>query len=151
MTYDDFHVNIYHSAPYYGNEELTLSTQENNRLIQEINTYKALRGLKLHPISFLEHRYLKGVERYIRSGKTPIRCHALRSSCFLGPTGNVYPCSMYDRVLGKLRDYEYNLARIWHSDECKKVQHEIWNYQCPQCWTPCEAYQSILGDFFQFT
>jgi hypothetical protein len=58
---------------------------------------------------------------------------------------------MYDRVLGNIRDTDYRLNPIWHSAESQKVQHEIWNYQCPQCWTPCEAYQSILGDFLQFT
>jgi hypothetical protein len=26
------------------------------------------------------------------------------------------------------------------------VQQEIWQGQCPQCWTACEAYQSILGN-----
>lgn len=151
MTYEDFHVNIFHTSYYYGNEDLNLSEQENERLIQEVNTYTALRGMKLHPISFLEHSYLKRIEQYIRSGKTPIRCHALRSSCFIDPTGNVYPCGMYNRILGNIRDYSYNISPIWHSDDSKKVQQEIWNYQCPQCWTPCEAYQSILGDFFQFT
>ncbi len=151
MTYDDFHVNIFHTSYYYGNEDLKLSTQENERLIQEVNKYTALRGMKLHPISFLEHGYLKRIEQYIRSGKTPIRCHALRSSCFLDPVGNVYPCGMYNRVLGNIRDATYDIARIWHGAETKKVQQEIWDFQCPQCWTPCEAYQSILGDFLQFS
>ena len=26
-------------------------------------------------------------------------------------------------------------------------QQEIWRADCPQCWTPCEAYQSIMGNF----
>ncbi len=149
LTYEQFHVNIYHTSYYYGNEHVKLSGEENDALIREVNTYKSLRGMKLHPISFLEHSYLKHVERYIRSGKTPIRCHALRSSCFLDPAGNVYPCGMYDRIIGNLRDCDYDISRIWRNDECQKVQQEIWNYQCPQCWTPCEAYQSILGDFLQ--
>ena len=28
-----------------------------------------------------------------------------------------------------------------------QTQKEIWDYDCPQCWTPCEAYQSIMGNF----
>lgn len=151
LTYEQFHINIYHTSYYYGNEHMAMSSEENERLIQEVNTYKTLRGITLHPISYLEHTYLKKVEKYIRTGKTPIRCHALRSSCFLDPTGNVYPCGMYDRALGNLRDNDYDLARIWRNDDSKKVQQEIWNYQCPQCWTPCEAYQSIMGDFLQYT
>ncbi len=149
MTYDDFHVNIFHTSYYYGNEDLRLSQQENEALIREVKKYKALRRKTLHPVSFLEHRYLKYVEPYIRSGKTPIRCHALRSSCFLDPMGTVYPCGMYDRQLGNLREHEYDIAQIWQSEESRKVQQEIWNFHCPQCWTPCEAYQSIMGDFLQ--
>jgi MoaA/NifB/PqqE/SkfB family radical SAM enzyme len=150
LTYSDFHVNIFHTSDYYGNTESSLSKPEKEQLIQEINTYRARRGLKLQPASFLEYEYLRRVEPYLRTGKTPIRCHALRSSCFLDPSGNVYPCGMYNRIIGNLRENNYNLVRIWQSEESRKVQKEIWNFQCPQCWTPCEAYQSILGDFLQF-
>jgi radical SAM protein with 4Fe4S-binding SPASM domain len=66
----------------------------------------------------------------------------------MDPLGNVYPCSMYDRRLGNIRETEYAIRPIWDAEESKKVQREIWNYQCPQCWTPCEAYQSIFGNFF---
>jgi len=150
LTYEDFHVNIYHTSYYYGNEDLKLSPQQYEQLIGEVNRYRARRPLQLHPISYLEHSYLKRVERYIRSGRTPIRCHALRSSCFLDPSGNVYPCGMYDRLLGNLRDHAYDLRPIWQLPETQKVQQEIWQAQCPQCWTPCEAYQSIMGNFLQF-
>ena len=86
---------------------------------------------------------------YLESGKTPMRCHALRSSCFIDSWGHVYPCTIYDRKVGSLRDVDFDLARIWESDEARQLQKEIWNYDCPQCWTPCEAYQSILGNFFR--
>ena len=151
MTHDDFHINIYHTSAYYGNENRPLSPQENERLIQEVDSYRRLRRLQLHPVSFLEHRYLAYIPKYIRTGQTPIRCHALRSSCFMEPLGDVYPCSMYARVLGNVRDCDYVLSRIWLADETQKVQQEIWRYHCPQCWTPCEAYQSIWGDFLQFS
>lgn len=149
MTYEHFHVNIYHTAVYYGNEEQTLTQEENEQFIQEIDKYKRLRGMKLHPISYLEHTYLKYVPHYIRTGKTPIRCHALRASCFMDPMGTVFPCSMYDRPMGNIRDFEYDIQRIWQLVSTRAAQQEIWEYQCPHCWTPCEAYQSILGDFFQ--
>lgn len=150
MTSNDFHINIYHTSYYYGNENLKLSVKENEKLIQEIEKYRALRGMKLHPVSYLEYSYLKHVAAYIRTGRTPMRCHALRSSCFMDPMGNIYPCSMYDRLLGNIRETDYAMLPIWESGESKQVQREIWNYHCPQCWTPCEAYQSILGDFLQF-
>jgi radical SAM protein with 4Fe4S-binding SPASM domain len=75
-----------------------------------------------------------------------MRCHALRASCFIDSWGNVFPCTIYDRKLGSLREVDYDLARIWQSEEARALQKEIWEYKCPQCWTPCEAYQSILGN-----
>jgi MoaA/NifB/PqqE/SkfB family radical SAM enzyme len=149
MTYEHFHVNIYHTAAYYGNEDQTLTQEENEQFIREIDKYKRLRGMKLHPISYLEHTYLKHVPHYIRTGKTPIRCHALRASCFMDPMGTVFPCSMYDRPIGNIRDFEYDIRRIWQLASTRALQREVWEYQCPHCWTPCEAYQSILGDFLQ--
>jgi hypothetical protein len=38
------------------------------------------------------------------------------------------------------------LAPIWEALATNHLQREIWQGQCPQCWTACEAYQSILGN-----
>jgi hypothetical protein len=38
------------------------------------------------------------------------------------------------------------LDPIWNAAETAELQGEIWKGQCPQCWTACEAYQSILGN-----
>ena len=40
-------------------------------------------------------------------------------------------------------------GRIWHSAAAQALQKEIWDYKCPQCWTPCEAYQSIMGNLLR--
>jgi radical SAM protein with 4Fe4S-binding SPASM domain len=78
-----------------------------------------------------------------------MRCHALRSSCFVDSWGVVFPCTIYGRELGRLREVDYDLGRIWNSEAASALQSEIWGYQCPQCWTPCEAYQSIMGNFLR--
>jgi radical SAM protein with 4Fe4S-binding SPASM domain len=103
----------------------------------------------LDPVSFLEKQYMKRVGKYLETKKTPIRCQALRSSCFLDPTGNVYPCTLYDRLIGNIRDWDYDLLALWNSAAAQLLQKEIWDFNCPQCWTPCEAYQSILGSLFR--
>jgi MoaA/NifB/PqqE/SkfB family radical SAM enzyme len=86
------------------------------------------------------------VRQYLETGETPMRCHALRSSCFIDSWGNVFPCTIYDKKVGSLRESGYDLAKIWNSPEAAALQQEIWESQCPNCWTPCEAYQSILGN-----
>ncbi len=151
LDYRDFHVNIVHESDhYFGNAPLGVrSGITAESLAQATEQYAELRGLGWNPVNILERAYLKRVRRYLESGKTPMRCHALRSSCFIDSWGHVYPCTIYDRKVGSLRDYDFDLEKLWAEPEVVKVQKEIWEYDCPQCWTPCEAYQTILGNFFR--
>lgn len=146
LTARDFHLNIAHrSAHYYGNAEADYLDRR-DAMLEELRSFARARGYSLGPVGFLEQRYLRHAESYLRTGRTPMRCHALKSSCFIDSWGNVYPCGMYDLRLGSLRDCDYDLGKLWSSPETLRVQRQIWNYDCPQCWTPCEAYQSILGN-----
>ena len=64
----------------------------------------------------------------------------------MDPTGNVHPCSMWDRPLGNIRDHDYDLGKIWNAPASLEAVREIREKRCPHCWTPCEAYQSLLGN-----
>ncbi|MBV8818107.1 MAG: radical SAM protein [Acidobacteriaceae bacterium] len=146
LTHKGFHINVAHeSAHYYGNSGMVL-IQDKNRIRREVKRYLALRGPSLDPVNWIERRYLKHADKYLETGATPIRCHALRSSCFVNPWGEVYPCGMFDRKIAGLRDHDFDMGAIWNLDKTKQLQQEIWDYQCPQCWTPCEANQSLLGN-----
>ncbi|HXH19343.1 MAG TPA: radical SAM protein [Chitinophagales bacterium] len=144
----DFHVHIAHeSSHFYGNKASELIDKGSQQtIIGELMEYRKSRGHVKGPVSFLENRYLDKVERYLKTGKTPVRCHSLSSSCFIDSWGNVYPCVTYDHRIANIRDYDYDLEKIWNLPETKQLQQEIWKGQCPQCWQPCEAYQSILGN-----
>jgi MoaA/NifB/PqqE/SkfB family radical SAM enzyme len=116
LAYRDFHVNIVHEGLLLHNADLSLRNAVTpDDLARASESYARLRGFGFHPVNFLERAYLKRVRRYLETGRTPMRCHALRSSCFVDSWGNVFPC----------------------------------NGQCPHCWTPCEAYQSILGNLIR--
>lgn len=151
LTYEDFHVNIVHESQHYlGNTNLDLRRNVGpTALANAAEEYGRLRGLPLHPVAFLERSYLKRVRRYLESGQTPMRCHALRSSCFIDSWGGVYPCTIYDKKIGSLRESGYDLGAIWNSQATRDLQAEIWESNCPNCWTPCEAYQSILGNILR--
>ena len=114
----------------------------------DAETYRKLRDIPLEPGAILEWCYQRLASQYIATRRTPVRCHALRASCFIGPDGIVYPRSTWDRPLGNLREYDYDLKRIWNSDEARRVQREVLEERCPHCWTPCEAYQSLFGNLF---
>jgi radical SAM protein with 4Fe4S-binding SPASM domain len=149
LSYRDFHVNIVHeSAHYLGNTNLELRKHVPPRaMLDAVKEVARLRGAPRGPVGYLERTYLKHVERYLMTGKTPMRCHALSASCFIDSWGNVFPCTIYDRKLGSLREVDYDLRRIWEKPIAVQTQREIWQYDCPQCWTPCEAYQTIMGNF----
>jgi radical SAM protein with 4Fe4S-binding SPASM domain len=147
LTWDDFHLNLAQvSEHYYGNtaDDPVLAPRET--AIREIRSYRKHRvGFRSVP-AWVEQLYLIRLERYLETGVTPMRCHALRSSCFIDPWGTVFPCISYTQPLGRLRDTGMALDPIWQATATADTQRAIWNGDCPHCWTACEAYQSILGN-----
>jgi radical SAM protein with 4Fe4S-binding SPASM domain len=149
LELDDFHVNFAQvSDHYYGNAGSTVVAPA-AAAVRELRWYQATRGKGRSAAAWIEGRFLRGLESYLQTGKTPMPCHSLRSSCFVDPWGTVFPCITYTRPLGSLRETGMALEPIWNSAETRTIQGEIWSGSCPQCWTACEAYQSILGNLLR--
>jgi len=144
---NDVHLNVAQiSGHYYGNSGLSDMRPDPAAVRRELQEYRRLRGRSRSPAQLLENTYLSYLDEFLQTQRTPMPCHALRSSCFIDPWGVVYPCITYTRPIGRLRETGMRLAPIWDAIETKQMQGEIWQGQCPQCWTACEAYQSILGN-----
>jgi radical SAM protein with 4Fe4S-binding SPASM domain len=151
LTVEDVHLNVaQRSGHYYGNADMDAVAPDPMSARAEMNRYRGLRSPVRSARQWLEDAYLKHLDRFLLTGRTPMPCHALRSSCFIDPWGVVYPCITYSRPMGRLRDTGMRLAPIWNDAATVGVQDEIWKGQCPQCWTACEAYQSILGNMLAF-
>jgi len=151
LTVDEVHLNVaQRSGHYYGNADTDGVAPDPMLARVEMNRYRRLRGPVRSPGQLLENAYLKNLDRFLVTGRTPMPCHALRASCFIDPWGVVYPCITYSRPMGRLRDTGMRLDPIWNDAATAQVQSEIWKGQCPQCWTACEAYQSILGNALAF-
>jgi MoaA/NifB/PqqE/SkfB family radical SAM enzyme len=151
LTVDDVHLNVAQkSGHYYGNADTDGIAPDPMQARAEMKRYRDLRGIAQSPRQLLENAYLKNLDRFLVTGRTPMPCHALRASCFIDPWGVVYPCITYSRPMGRLRDTGMRLDPIWNDAKTAEVQSEIWKGQCPQCWTACEAYQSILGNALAF-
>jgi len=147
LTMRDVHLNVAQvSGHYYGNDGASGIRPDPAVIRQELRVYLALRGRPRSAAQLLETAYLHYLERFLRTGTTPMPCHALRASCFIDPSGVVYPCVSYSRPVGRLRETGMRLDPIWNAPETRHLQREIWEGRCPQCWTACEAYQSILGN-----
>jgi len=145
LNLNDFHVNVYHTSQhYYGNVEEMKEKGEIEKEIARIISLKTIRKLK--PVNFLDNLYLKRVLEYLKTGKTPFPCKALTSSVFIDSFGNVYPCTIFGIKIGNLRESNYDLEKILNSERTKLIKMKIRKLMCPNCWTPCEAYQTILGN-----
>ena len=141
---EEFHMNIIHtSRHYYDNEEFGSGK---NELLSDIRLYRESRKDRFTPIGFLEHKYLMLADRYIETDKSPILCQALASSVFIDSFGNIYPCTIYSKKLGNIKEIGYELEKFWKSQGVISLREEIKAGKCPHCWTPCEAYQSILAN-----
>lgn len=145
----DFHVNLFHySGHYYDNLENNYDMNEyNKKVLKELDFVSKIRPLNLlNPISFLEHNYVKYAKWFVKTGKTPLPCKALQTSFFLDSWGNIFPCIIYDKNIGNIRNFGYDAKKVLASKEVDKLKKEIMMLKCPNCWTPCEAYQIILGN-----
>jgi radical SAM protein with 4Fe4S-binding SPASM domain len=144
LALTEFHVNVAQvSSHYYENEELERTRDE---CLADVAEFLRQKGHAFHPVGWLERRYQKLSAGFLESGKTPLPCKALASSVFVDPRWNVFPCSMYDAPLGNLRDRDFDLGGLWREERTKQMQREIAAGKCPHCWTPCEAYQTIMGN-----
>jgi len=142
---DELHVNLLHiSRHYYGNE--TSERADRASLEKALARVRELRPFSLHPVALLEKLYHRHALTWLETGRTPLPCHALASSVFVDSWGNVRPCSIYDAPLGSLRDHDLSLEKLYDATRAREMAREIRQGKCPQCWTPCEAYQTILGN-----
>ena len=147
LTIHDVHLNVaQRSGHYYGNAEADAVVPDPMSARAEMKKYQSLRGPARSPSQLLESAYLRNLDEFLLTGRTPMPCHALRASCFIDPWGVVYPCITYSKPMGRLRETGMRLDPIWNDPRTAQVQGDIWKGQCPQCWTACEAYQSILGN-----
>ncbi|MEW6713864.1 MAG: radical SAM protein [Nitrospirota bacterium] len=150
ITVDDFHINVAHASEhYYGNID-TVALPGPEHAAEEIERIcKGRRQRLFDPIAFIEKRYQRHVRHYVTHGRAKLTCQAAAASCFIDPSGIVYPCSIFDAPLGSLRDNEMDLYRLWRSATRLSTRKTIKNNACPGCWTPCEAYQTLLANLLR--
>lgn len=147
LRYEDFHINlIQKSGHYYENTAIDVGPIR-QELSNRLERIMKLRNAPIFsPIGFLERRYQRLAKIYLDKNISPLPCTALSSSFFMDPAGNIYPCSIYNKAVGNIADFDYDIRALWRSAEKLKAREEIRKRHCPQCWTPCEAYQNILAN-----
>lgn len=147
ISADDFHINVAHrSGFYYANDNFDI-LPESAEVSPQLAQIMSRRSNRIcDPVAIIERRYLQFARTYLKYGRVPLVCQAAAVSCFIDPKGMVYPCSGFDLPLGSLRENGMDLSRIWGSKRHSTTRRLICEGECPGCWTPCEAYQTLLAN-----
>lgn len=137
---EDLHLNFAQiSSHYYGNSPAD---------------FREATGLPDSPImpwppsvlarTWLERRYRALLPKFLATRRSPIPCKSLTASVFVGPKGEVHPCITDSRIAGNLRAYDYDLRTLLGSDEARRLRDAVAGGDCPHCWTPCEAFPTLV-------
>jgi hypothetical protein len=143
LPLEDLHLNLaHHSTHYYRNPEDVGPPADSARAL--IEAVDAGRASPVTPLAFMERRYWKLARKYLDDGDVGGRCSALRGSVYLAADLTVYPCSIFDRPLGNLHDVDYSLRRMGALGEADAALADVDGRRCPGCWSPCEAFPTLL-------
>lgn len=142
-SWDDVHLNVYtRSAHYYANASRD-DGPDAAALEAVVRRVLAGREGSLDPTDLLEAAYLRLLPEHLATGRSPLPCRSGTASVFLSAAGDVYPCTVYDRVLGNV--LERPLGEILDGAAARAAREVIRRDACPGCWSPCEAHPTILA------
>jgi len=151
ITPNSFHFSLINSSDhYYSNiNSIKFPKMYKKMLEEEIEKIIKLRKFSLNPKTILPSLYLKYAKLWVKKGEVPFKCQALKSTCFINPFGDVYVCVNRNEKLGNIREYDYDIKKILKLKTTQNLKKKI--CECQNCWTPCEAYQSILSSLLNLT
>lgn len=138
---DEWHWNwLQESEQFFANQGTELRPEPSEALV---DAHLRRRGLPRTPVDLMEFGFLVNLERYLDGQPTGIDCQSLRSTCFISPEGDLYPCHVWDRPLGNLTEHRF--AELWNAPETLRARGQVERLECGGCFTPCEAYPALAG------
>ncbi|HEY5998018.1 MAG TPA: radical SAM protein [bacterium] len=144
LRFDDVNVNIFQRSSFYY-ENLEVPRPDPGLLAAQIECILALDGGEASIHNFLRRRYLRLHDSFARTRRCPLTCQALSSTCYVDPSGDLYPCAVYRRRLLNVRELDAPLEQAWSSEQAHRIAFECSHDQCPGCWNPCDAFSAIGG------
>ncbi len=149
IGWGSFHLNIPHLSQHYYGNSASEAKDGFGGPAHRAEVAAALRLAASKPkagysgMRAIERIYRSEALRYLATGKTHITCSALLSTAYLSEKGAVYPCTIWDRPLGNVRQSGFALLPIIEAARREGVRQAVIEGRCPNCWTPCEAYPAI--------
>ncbi len=137
------HFNVAHHAPHYYRNRAGDAPDPRRTASFLRREREGRRGRGA--VAWVERAYWRLADRYLESGASPIPCNALGASAYVDPDLRLYPCATWDRPLVDLREYDYSITRATRAADAIVARRDARAGRCPGCWTPCEAYPTILS------
>lgn len=140
---NDISIEIARNSPFFRNEGIKINFGKEKikeTLAKIIELYKE-KGQKTFR-ERLRLAYLREMVKFIND-KGNIPCTAGWVSCFLDPSGFLYPCSMMKNPLGNVR--ERSITELFQSERMKAWRRTHRN--CRLCWSGCEGIVSLVQNF----
>jgi len=142
FTLKDFHINFPHTSDhYYGNNKINYTSRIQ---LEKVKPFFKIQSQNLSSFDYVEVIYQNLLEKYLQEKKTPLICAAIKSNIYISEKGEVFPCTIWDKSLGSLRESSFDLQKILKKETSIETRYLIIEKKCPNCWTPCEAFPTIL-------
>jgi len=143
LKFDDIGVNMFQKSPfYYSNQDLP--DLRSDHLAHNIDKILLIDKEEFSYNNFIRRLYLRTYKYFLSHKKPLFNCQALAFNCVIDPVGDVYPCAVFDKKTGNIRDFNYDLLSFWQSKDIKQLRKKCFHNNCPSCWSPCEAYSAII-------
>lgn len=151
VSKSEFHFNLgHHSEHHYGNHNGISNPHQKKQLLSAVKSFSRSFVPSIGPVSIIERMYRSKFERYFRTGKSPVECVALMSSVYISEKGDLYPCTIWNKNLGSILPDNQSIDGLLASETGKFLRKTIRESNCDNCWSPCEAFPSILGNLLPF-
>ena len=134
---------VQRSAHFFANQHLPPTSDEAD--LAAVRAHLRRRGLPRGPIDLVEWAFLLNLRATLRGQPLGLTCQALRAAVYISADAWLYPCHVWDRPLVDLRQHDLDLRRAWALPALHQARREIEGGTCPGCFTPCEAYPTLIG------
>jgi MoaA/NifB/PqqE/SkfB family radical SAM enzyme len=151
INLDEISITFEHFSDFYRNEVSGCPYGDSFKrgLIEDARAYLSLLKSNAPSKKLKSHFYRFYVEEIINfitnTDKMVMPCSAGTYSAYIDPYGDVYPCTMWNRKIGNIK--ERSFSEIWGSKAASEARSLIKRGACQKCWTPCEAQPSWAMSF----
>ncbi|MFH1641363.1 MAG: radical SAM protein [Nanoarchaeota archaeon] len=127
---DVFSVNLIRSTPKKPNlKNVNLDYFKEILKLEEYELKKG-KGFKGKVRNMMHKLRTKIIIDTIEKKKYVIPCYAAKLTGVLSEDGTVYPCEMLGKEIGNIKDFDYDLRKVWGSKEAKNYRKFIKKTKC---------------------